>query len=86
VNQIVARGGSVIAGVTETGQPFYHGDTERLFQITACSAADNNVDLGGRSQPTWPITFGDAVPYVVPVLKLGTLYIPFAPEMIADRA
>jgi hypothetical protein len=86
VNRIVAKGGSAIAGVTETGQPFYHGDTERLFQISACSAAHNGLDLGGRSRPTWPVTFGDAVPYVVPVLKVGTLYIPFAPAMLATSA
>lgn len=86
VNQIVAKGGSAIAGVTETGQLFYHGETERLFQITQCSAFYNDMDLGGRSKPTWPIAFGDAVPFVVPTIKLGTLYIPFEQEMIEDRA
>jgi hypothetical protein len=86
VNRIVADSGFAIIGVTETGQPFYHGDTEKLFHITQVSASYNNRDLGIVSEPTWSITFGDAVPIVKPTIKLGTLHIPFEQEMLENIA
>ncbi len=86
VNKIIAGSGSVIVGVTETGQPYYNGDTERQFHITQGSVIYNNKDIGVVSEPTWPVTFGDAVPFVKPVIKLGTLHIPFEQEMLGDDA
>lgn len=86
VNRLIATSGSAILGVTETGKPFYHGETEKLLHITQGSASYNNNGLGKVSKPTWPITFGEAVPYVKPVIKLGTLYIPFEQEMLEAGA
>lgn len=84
INRIIAKSGSAIVGITETGQPFYHGDAEKIFMITQGSASYNNKELGMVSKPTWPITFGDAVPFVKPTIKIGTLYIPFEQEMLVD--
>lgn len=78
VNALVARTGSVLLGRTETGQPFYHGDSEHLYQVTGSSVTLNGEDLGTIASPVKPVEFGDAVPYGNPVVKLGTLYIPFA--------
>jgi hypothetical protein len=86
VNSLVAKGGSALLGKTETGQPFYHGDTERLFEIVSGSVSLNGEDIGTVTSPTWVIEFGDAVPYFKPVVKLGTLYIPFEPDMVEDSA
>ena len=86
VNSLVAKGGSVLVGKTETGQPFYHGDAERLFQVVTGSASLNGEDIGTVTSPTWPVEFGDAVPYFKPVVKLGTLYIPFAQDMLENSA
>lgn len=86
VNSLVAKGGSALLGKTETGQLFYHGETERLFRIVGGSISLNGEDLGTFTSPTWPLAFGDAVPFFNPVLKLGTLYIPFEPDMIEDHA
>lgn len=86
VNLLVAKGGSVIVGKTETDQPFYHGDTERLFQVIGGSISLNGEDIGTFTSPTWSIEFGDAVPYVKPVFKLGTLYIPFEQDMVEESA
>jgi hypothetical protein len=86
VNSLVARGGSVIMGKTETGQLFYHGDTERLFLVVGGSISLNGEDMGTFTSPTWSIEFGDAIPYFNPVVKLGTLYIPFEPDMVKDNA
>jgi hypothetical protein len=86
VNSLVAKGGSVLLGKTETGQPFYHGDAERLFQVLSGSVSLNGEDLGTFTNPTWSIEFGDAVPYFIPVVKLGTLYIPFEQDMLRDRS
>ena len=82
VNSLVAKGGSTLVGKTETGQPFYHGDTERLLQVVGGSASLNDEDLGTVTNPTWPIKFGDAIPFFKPVVKLGTLYIPFEHDML----
>lgn len=82
VNSLVAKGGSVLVGKTETGQPFYHGETERLFQVAGGSISLNGEDMGMFTSPTWSIEFGDAIPYFKPVVKLGTLYIPFEPDMV----
>lgn len=82
VNALVARSGSVLLGRTETGQPFYHGETERLSRVRSGSTTLNGRDLGQVSRPTWSVEFGDAVPYYRPVLKQGTLYIPYEPEML----
>lgn len=86
VNALVAKGGSVLVGKTETGQPFYHGDTERLFQVAGGSISLNGEDIGTVSEPTWSIAFGDAVPYIRAVIKLGTLYIPYEQNMVEDSA
>jgi len=86
VNSLVAKGGSVLLGKTETGQPFYHGDTERLFQVVGGSISLNGEDIGEVTHPTWSIEFGDAVPYFKPVVKLGTLYIPFEKSMLEKSA
>jgi hypothetical protein len=84
VNLLVAKGGSSLVGKTETGQPFYNADTERLFQVIGGSISLNGEDIGTFTSPTWSIEFGDAVPFVKPVIKLGTLYIPFEQEMVKD--
>ena len=86
VNSLVAKGGSVLLGKTETGQLFYHGETERLFLVAGGSLSLNGVDMGTFTSPTWPIEFGDAIPFFKPVVKLGTLYIPFEPAMVEDCA
>ncbi len=86
MNALVAKGGSVLVGKTETGQPFYHGDTERLFQVAGGSLSLNGEDIGTVSEPTWSIAFGDAVPYNRAVIKLGTLYIPYEQTMVAESA
>ena len=86
VNLLVAKAGSTLVGKTETGQPFYHGETERLFQVVGGSISLNGEDIGTFTSPTWSIEFGDAVPFVKPVLKLGTLYIPFEEDMVKDSA
>jgi hypothetical protein len=86
VNALAAGGGSLIIGRTETGQPFYPGDTERLFQVVSGSITLNREELGKPTHPTWPIEFGDAVPYYNPVIKLGTLYIPFDQSMLGKNA
>lgn len=82
VNSLVAGSGSVLVGKTETGQPFYHGQTERLFQVAEGSVSLNGEDIGAVTRPTWSVEFGDAIPYSNSVVKLGTLYIPFEPGLI----
>ncbi|MFL7814285.1 MAG: hypothetical protein ACK2TT_06945 [Anaerolineales bacterium] len=77
LDSLVARGGACLLGRTETGQPFYHGETEHLYLVTGGAVTLNGRDLGSFSVPTWPVEFGDAVPFTQPVLKIGTLYIPF---------
>jgi hypothetical protein len=86
VNSLVAKGGSVLLGRTETGRLFYHGETERLFHVVGGSISLNGEDMGTFTSPTWSIKFGDAIPFYKPVVKLGTLYIPFEPDMIEDSA
>jgi hypothetical protein len=44
----------------------------------------NGEDIGTFTSPTWSIEFGDAVPFIKPVIKLGTLYIPFEQDMVGD--
>lgn len=85
INGIIAKSGSAILGTTETGQPFYHGETERILHITQGSAYYNKKELGKITNPTWPITFGDAVPFFKPIIKLGSLYIPFEQEMLDGK-
>ncbi len=82
---LVARGNTCLLGRTETGQPFYHGETEHLYLVTAGSAVLNGRDLGSFSVPTWPLYFGDAVPFTQAVLKIGTLYIPYGGSAGVDR-
>jgi hypothetical protein len=48
------------------------------------SAMVNDRDLGEISSPTLPIEFGDGVPFVQPVIKLGNLYVPFEDEMLEE--
>ena len=86
VNTLVARKGSAMLGKTETGQSFYHGETERLFRVVGGSVSLNGEDLGAITSPTWPIEFGDAVPFFNPVIKFGTLYIPFEQDMLGKGA
>jgi hypothetical protein len=86
VNSFVSKGGSVVLGRTETGQPFYHGETENLLQVVGGSIFLNDEDIGTPTNPTWPIDFGDAIPMFKPVVKLGTMYIPFEKEMIDTGA
>jgi hypothetical protein len=84
VNLLATEGGAIMFGKTETGQPFYNGSADRLMLVKTGSAMMNGEDLGHVSSPTWPVEFGDAIPYVQPVIKLGTLYIPYAEEMLED--
>lgn len=84
VNLVVSKGGSRIVGKTETDQPFYNSSSERLFHVMKGSATLNGEDLGEVSSPTWPVEFGDAVPFVQSVIRLGTLYIPYEGEMLED--
>ncbi|MEJ2756980.1 MAG: hypothetical protein P8046_00735 [Anaerolineales bacterium] len=86
LNILVAKKGSHLLGDTETGQPFYHGDTEKLFSVTGGSMSLNGDDIGTFTHPTWRVEFGDAVPYYNPVLKLGTLFIPFEQNMLEKDA
>jgi hypothetical protein len=86
VNALIAKGGSRLVGQTETGQSFYHGASERVMLVKKGSAAMNGRDLGEVSSPTWPIEFGDAIPFAQPVIKLGTLYIPYEEEMLEGGA
>jgi hypothetical protein len=85
INKIVAISGSAFIGKTETGKPFYHGDTERILHITEGSAKYNGEYLGEITNPTWPISFGDAVPFFRPVIKLGSLYIPYEAGMLKEN-
>jgi hypothetical protein len=86
LNSMVTKGGSVLLGRTETGQPFYHGETEYLLQVVGGSISLNGEDIGTCTSPTWSIDFGDAVPMFKPVVKLGTMYIPFEQEMVKGDA
>ncbi len=82
VNLLVAKQGSKIFGKTEKGKPYYHGATDRLFTITRGSATLNGKTLGNVTAPTWPLEFGDSVPFLQPVIKIGNLHIPFKNEML----
>lgn len=84
MNLLVTKGGSRIIVKTETGQPVYHGSAERLFHVMKGSATLNGEDLGEVSSPTWPVEFGDAIPFVQAVIKLGNLYIPYEGDMLED--
>ena len=86
VNLLVTKGGMTLTGKTETGQPFYHGASDRVMLVKNGSATLNDEDLGNVSSPTWPVEFGDAIPSVQPALKLGTLYIPYEKGMLEDSA
>jgi hypothetical protein len=84
LNLLVARGGATLLGRTETGQLFYNGHTDSLFQVLSGSVSLNGESLGTVTNPTWPIEFGDATPFYNPVLRLGTLYIPFEHDLIHE--
>jgi hypothetical protein len=84
VNLLATKGGMRMVGRTETGQLFYNGAAERLMLIGNGSAAINGDDIGNVSEPTWPIEFGDSIPSIQPVLKLGTLHIPYEKGMEKD--
>jgi hypothetical protein len=75
-----------VARKSEAGQPYYFGEADRLMIVESGSAAMNGMDLGEVSSLTWPLKFGDGVPYVRPVIKLGTLYIPYEDEMLKGSA
>jgi len=83
-NLLVTKGGMKMVGNTETGQPFYHGATDRLMIVQKGSTIMDGKDLGDISRPTWPVEFGDAIPIFQPVIKLGTLYIPYEKDMLVD--
>jgi hypothetical protein len=84
VNLSVTKGGLTVFGKTETGQPYYAASADRLMLVKQGSATMNGEDLGEVSSPTWPIEFGDAIPTVQPVIKLGTLYLPYEEGMVAS--
>lgn len=84
VNLLVTKGGTTLFGKTETGQPFYAGVSDRLMLVKSGSAMMNGRDLGDVSSPTWPVEFGDNVPSVQPVVKLGALYIPYHEDMLVS--
>jgi hypothetical protein len=86
VNFLVTKGGLTVVGKTETGQPFYTGKADRLMLIKEGSATMNGRDLGDVSSPTWPIEFGDVIPPVRSVIRLGTLYLPYDEEMLKESA
>jgi hypothetical protein len=86
VNLLVTKGGLTVFGRTETGQPFYTGAADRLMLIKEGSAKMNGRDLGDISSPTWPVEFGDVIPPVRPVIRLGTLYLPYSEEMLRERS
>lgn len=77
VNLLVTKGGLTLFGLTETGQPFYAGISEEVKLIEHGSAAFNGMDLGIVTSPTWAAEFGDFIPYVQPMIRWGTLYIPY---------
>lgn len=77
LNWLVAKGGAILSGRTETGQPFYHADAEHLYLVSEGTVRVNGEELKVVSGPGRPIEFGDGVPYGRPVIKLGTLYLPF---------
>jgi hypothetical protein len=74
----VARGKSVTAGYTDTGQPFFVGKTDRLYLIKDGNALLNGDSLGSVCPPRRKVGFGEfeAVPqaYVI----VGTLYLPYS--------
>jgi hypothetical protein len=86
VNLLATKGGLTVLGRTETGQPFYTGAADRLMLIKEGSATMNGRDLGDVSSPTWPVKFGDVIPPVQPVIRLGTLYLHFGEEILRKSA
>jgi hypothetical protein len=82
VNLLAAKGGSTMFGETETGQPFYLGSADQVMLVRSGSAEMNGKDLGHVSSPTWPIEFGDGGPTTQPLLRLGTLFIPYKEGMV----
>lgn len=86
VNLLLTKGGLTVLGKTETGQPFYTGAANRLMLIKEGSATMNGRDLGDISSPTWSIEFGDVIPPVRSVIRLGTLYLPYDEEMLMESA
>lgn len=75
LNALVAKGGAILTGRTETGQPFYHADAEHLYLITEGVVRLNGEELKVVPGPGRGIEFGDSVPYGKPVIKLGTLHL-----------
>ncbi len=86
VNLLVAGQGSRMYGKTETGMPYYHGATERLLTVTSGSARLDGTELGEVCSPTWDVEFGDSVPFAHPVVKIGSLHIPYDDEMLKRGA
>jgi hypothetical protein len=82
VDLFITGGGSATCGKTETGMSFYVAEADRVMLIKEGSAVYNGKDLGTVSKPTWPIEFGDAVPSVRAVIRLGNLYMPFEKDML----
>lgn len=77
LNSLVAKGGAILTGRTETGQPFYHADAEHLYLVEEGAVRLNGEDLKVIPGPGRAIEFGDAVPYGKSVIKQGTLYLLF---------
>jgi hypothetical protein len=73
-----------MVGNTETGQPFYNGAIDKLMIVQKGSAIMNSKDLGNVSKPTWSVEFGNAVPFLQSVIKLGSLYIPYEENMLVN--
>jgi hypothetical protein len=86
VNWLVTKGGLVVLGKTETDQLFYTGAADRILLIREGSATLNDRDLGDVSSRTWLVEFGDVIPPVRPVIRLGTLYLPYEKEMLRESA
>jgi hypothetical protein len=82
VNLLVAKKGSKIYGRTETGMPYYHGATDRLFTINQGSLNINDEEMGTVTNPTWSLTFGDSVPFYNSVIKIGNLHIPYNDDLL----
>lgn len=80
LNLFVTKGGATIVGRTETGHDWYIGASDRVMNVTWGLVTLNGENLGDVSSPTWQPAFGDFHPYGQPVIRLGTLYIPYGEQ------
>lgn len=77
LNTFITRGGATIVGRTETGYDWYIAESDWSRIIKGCSATLNGEHLGEVTAPTWPLAFGDFIPYQHSVVRLGSLYIAY---------